>query len=201
MADWADNLVEVLDGLQIERADVLGGHNGASVAAEMALRHPARVGSIVLDGCPLLTPELRAAFAALAATTTPSPEQAPTFAWDRAVGLLSEYIPGFSVDEHTIGQVWPAMIDYLQTGFVSSAPVAGRYDLAARLPEVTHRSLLLGARRDPLAGSFAQALALLRPAAHHVFEGNHPIHFADRTAEYARVVSAFLAAAPQGSEA
>jgi pimeloyl-ACP methyl ester carboxylesterase len=191
---WADSLAEVLDGLGVARAHVLGGHNGASVAVELALRHADRVGALVLDGCPLPTDELRAAFRALSAVGRPSAEAAPRLAFDRTVALLREYIPGFEVDDGTVEMVWPAMIDLLSTDFVSSGPVAGAYDLAARLPLVSHRTLLLGAERDTLAASFGPARMLLRPAASHLFDGHHPLHFPERAAEYAAIVTAFLAA-------
>jgi pimeloyl-ACP methyl ester carboxylesterase len=196
IAAWADNLAEMLDGLGVARADVLGGHNGASVAVELALRHGARVEALVLDGCPLLTDELRAAFRSLAAAPRPTAEAAPRLAFDRTVGLLKEYMPGFEVDDRTIERVWPAMIDYLSTDFVSSGPVAGAYDLAARLPLVRHSTLLLGAEHDTLASSFAEATRLLRPMAQHMFAGHHPIHFPARAAEYAGVVTRFLATVP-----
>jgi len=49
-AQFADDAVELLDALAIERADVLGVFMGGMVAQEMALRHPARVGRLALTG-------------------------------------------------------------------------------------------------------------------------------------------------------
>ncbi|NBP06898.1 MAG: hypothetical protein EBU76_00250 [Gammaproteobacteria bacterium] len=57
----------------------------------------------------------------------------------------------------TIEFLWPAMIDYLETDFVSSAPISAAYDLANTLPAVRHPVLLLGARTDTLAAHFARA--------------------------------------------
>lgn len=192
MAAWADSLAEVLDRLGVAHADVLGGHNGASVAVELALRHGSRVGALVLDGCPLLTDELRAAFRALSTTRRPQAKEAPRLAFDRTVVLLQEYIPGFEVDDGSLEKVWPAMIDYLSTDFISSGPVAGAYDLADRLPQVRHRTMLLGAERDTLAGTYERAATLLEPTEQHLFAGHHPIHFPERAAEYAAAVTAFL---------
>lgn len=192
---WADTMAEVLDALGIEAASVLGGHIGASVAAEFALRHPARVARLVLDGCPLPTPELRAALRGLAASGRPRACETERVAWDRSVGLLKEYIRGFEVDDETLDRVWPVMIDYLSTDFVSSGPIAAEHDLSARLPAIARPALLLGAEFDPLAGSFEPARALLKPAAAHLFPGQHPLHFAERSEEYAAVVADFLEAA------
>jgi len=191
---WADSFAEVLDALGVERAHVLGGHNGASVAVELALRHGDRIDRLVLDGCAILTDELRAAFRALSTTPRPTPDAARTLAFDRTVGLLREYIPGFEVTDAMLDRIWPAMIDFLETRFVSSGPVAGGYDLAARLPLVRHRALLLGAERDTLAPTFPAAERLLNPAATHMFAGHHPLHFPERAGEYAEVVNRFLSA-------
>jgi len=46
----ADDAVALLDALDIERADVLGVFMGGMVAQEMALRHPQRVGHLLLTG-------------------------------------------------------------------------------------------------------------------------------------------------------
>ena len=59
---WADNLAAVLDGLGIARTALIGGHTGASVAAELALRHPTRITRLVLDSCALPTTELSASY-------------------------------------------------------------------------------------------------------------------------------------------
>ena len=190
MAKWADSLAQVLDALGIERAAVLGGHNGASIALELAIARPERIERLIVDGCPVLTDELRAAFRALVATTLPTE---PRQLIDRSVGLLTEYIPGWKPEGEELAMLWPAMLDYLETGFVPSAAVAGAYDIEPRLPLATQPMLVLGAERDPLGSTFNRAVELARPVASRKFAGHHPIHFAARHAEYARAVLEFLA--------
>ncbi|QMW24124.1 alpha/beta fold hydrolase [Sandaracinobacteroides saxicola] len=188
---WADSLLPLLDQFGIPQTDLLGGHLGASIATEFALRHPARVRRLILDGVPLLTPDLRAAFAALATTPRPGPDSA-TLAWDRTIGLLTEYIPGFTVTPATLDMVWATMRDYLATDFVTSGPLAARHDLGQRLPLLIHPILLLGAEQDSLAGTFAPAHALLPHAERHFFPGHHPLHMPDRAADYANIINSFL---------
>ena len=50
IAGFARSVVEVLDGLGIEQADVLGHHTGALTALELAVRHEPRVGRVILGG-------------------------------------------------------------------------------------------------------------------------------------------------------
>src|SRR5688572_30471138 len=46
----ADDVRALLDHLQIERADVMGYSMGARISAFLAVRHPARVRSLILGG-------------------------------------------------------------------------------------------------------------------------------------------------------
>lgn len=57
--DYADALAETLTALGVERTGVYGAHTGASIALELALRHPARVAATVLDGLPLFSAQER----------------------------------------------------------------------------------------------------------------------------------------------
>lgn len=52
---FADAMLAVLDHMGWAKADVVGHHTGASIAAALAARHPDRVGRTVLNGLALLT--------------------------------------------------------------------------------------------------------------------------------------------------
>lgn len=185
VADWASAMVEVMG--DAGPAVVLGGHLSACVATEMALGWPGRVRALVLDGCPFLTPELRAVLAGMASAPRPSGEGLERLAWDRVAAVLREY--GVPV---TPARMWPLIIDYLETDFVSSGPVLGRYDMQDRLPLLRHPVLLLGAEGDSLAASLDVARGLLPGARWHRFAGLDPVHFAERTDEFVAPVCAFL---------
>ena len=197
IADWADTLLAIFDHFNLDRAVVLGGHNGASVATEFALNHGELVSHLVLDGCAILTPELRAAFARLTSTPRPTPQadgSHRTLAWDRVERLWQEYMPDFTLDAQSIEKIWPAMIDYLETDFVSSASASGSYALDERLPLLQHPTLILGAEKDTLAGTFPAACDLVPHARSHMFRGTHPLHFAERATEYASLLLDFVRA-------
>jgi pimeloyl-ACP methyl ester carboxylesterase len=50
IADYAAALIPFLDAMGIDRCDVYGSHTGASIAAELAILAPERVGKVVFDG-------------------------------------------------------------------------------------------------------------------------------------------------------
>lgn len=197
MQAWADNLAEALHALDVTQGlAVLGGHGGACVAVELALRHPRLVDAVMLDGCPFLTPELAATFAAMGRAKRPVPtadggHESLVFRTVRTT--FEHYLPGFDVTAATLERLWPAMIDYLETDFVSSAPISAAYDLAASLPRLRQPTLLLGALTDTLATHFPRACALLPSAEQHFFDGDHPLHDPVRARDYAAVLARFLA--------
>jgi pimeloyl-ACP methyl ester carboxylesterase len=61
IADYADAMAAVLRARGIRRAVVVGHHTGATVGADLALRHPRAVGCLIMHGVPLYTPEQAAA--------------------------------------------------------------------------------------------------------------------------------------------
>ena len=65
--DLADNLVDLLDHLKVERVAVAGHHTGAAIAASFAARHGERTACAVLHGCPVYDEAGRASRLARAA--------------------------------------------------------------------------------------------------------------------------------------
>ncbi len=181
VADWADAMAAMLDALGVSGVAAYGAHVGAAVALELAVRHPARVARLMLDGLPFLTPELRAAFAAIGAAPPPATLGE---AVARVEGLLREY---------GAGDPFAAMQDYLATGFVSSAPVMARWEADPLLAAVGAPLMVLGAEADSQAGSFSATLALRPDAARHRWPGPHPALVRDRAAEFAAPLQAFMA--------
>jgi len=187
MADWAASVAEVAESLDFSDAWVVGGHSGSCVALELAIGFPKLVERLVLDGCPVLTPQLRATFKAMQRQPRPAPDaagahEARVFRTVRTT--YEHYLPGFEVTPETLELLWPAMIDYLETDFVSSAPISADYELEPRLALVRQPLTLLTADTDTLAGSFDQVCALRPDARRHTFTGHHPLHVADRALEY-----------------
>ncbi len=196
MAEWAESVAATLYAVGVrEPVSVLGGHSGACVAVELARHHPALIDIVMLDGCPFLTPELVATFAAMSRASRPASladGSHETLVFRTVRTIFEHYLPGFTVTPQSIEYLWPAMIDYLETDFVSSAPISAAYDLAKTLPAVRQPVLLLGARTDTLAAEFARACELSPAATRHFFPEDHPLHEPSRAAEYAAVLADFL---------
>lgn len=53
ISQFADDLLGFMDGQGIEKADILGFSDGGNIALTFALRHPGRVGRLVLNGANL----------------------------------------------------------------------------------------------------------------------------------------------------
>jgi pimeloyl-ACP methyl ester carboxylesterase len=62
ISGYAAAVPAVLDALGWARADILGHHTGASIAAAFAAQHSGRVGNLILNGVALLSEEERAHF-------------------------------------------------------------------------------------------------------------------------------------------
>jgi pimeloyl-ACP methyl ester carboxylesterase len=67
--DWARAVMAAADALRLERFDVLGHHTGSLVATEVAITHPLRVRTVVINGpFPITEDERRRRFARLQTT-------------------------------------------------------------------------------------------------------------------------------------
>ena len=191
MTAWADNVEEVLTELGCDTVVALGGHSGACVVAELAVRHRQRVTRVILDGCPLPTPELRATFRSMktAQRPTPQPDRShESLVFNTVRTTYEHYLPGFTVTAENLERLWPAMIDYLETDFVSSAPISADYDLAATLTQITRPLTLLSAETDTLFPTFGVARQLVPNARARLFTGDHPLHDISRTMEYCEAI-------------
>ena len=109
IADFADNLIYVLDHLKLQKIVIAGYHTGSQIATSFAAHHPDRTAAVVLHGAAQLTKEEAARLLALDRTPrtpladgshltrtfrpqTPPPRQAMLDA--KTFGTLSTYIHG-----------------------------------------------------------------------------------------------------------
>ncbi len=78
---FGDAMVRLLDSLKIERADLYGTHTGAHTAMDVAIRHPDRVGKLILDGIGLPPRELKDDYIAHLRETPPYDYTGSQYLW------------------------------------------------------------------------------------------------------------------------
>ena len=176
LADYVAQTVEMLDLLGIAQVDFCGHHTGAHIGLELALRHPARVRRLVLDGLGLFPSELQAQMLARYAPAVVPDEFGGHMAWAwHFVGEIFLHFPYFLRDPaHRLnhGPVPPAAVrQALVVDLIKALPsyhLAYRAvfadDTAARLPLLQHPTLLMAAEGDPMC-AYLDAAAALLPAA------------------------------------
>lgn len=201
MDTWVRHALDLLDALDIERADLVGNSFGGGLALALAIRHPQRVRRLVLMGSVgvpfAITPGLDAVWG-----YTPSFENMrklmDLFAYDR--GLITDELaqlryeasvrPGF---QESFSAMFPAP---RQNGV--DALTSGEADIRA-LP---HETLIVHGRDDkviPLANAYTLADWIDRSQLHVFGRCGHWTQI-EHAARFARLVGDFLAEADATKE-
>ncbi|OWY26862.1 alpha/beta fold hydrolase [Herbaspirillum robiniae] len=186
---WAAIAFEVLDGLGVDAAAVVGHHTGAVTALEMAASQPARVKALVLSSCPYNDAARRSAHAG---KRTIDDVQA------RADGahlteLWSRRQPYYPAGD--IGLMERFIADAIKAGPMASHGhvVVRNYLMEQRISLVSVPTLVLQAGSDPHAAPYAGrvAAAIDGSVLHTIAEGMVPMP--DQLPElFARAVADFL---------
>ncbi|WP_317930725.1 alpha/beta hydrolase [Halioxenophilus sp. WMMB6] len=196
VASMADDAAAVLDALGIERAHVFGWSLGSAACQELALRHPERVGSLVLNGTwarrdgfqtavltglrsTWSTGDITAALTASGILFSPQLLNAPEFQ-----AIFKPFIPLFpqTLEQvRVVGEQWQA---------------AFAHDTLSRLPEIKAPTIVLSGEQDLLTSrrqceEVANAIAGAEIACFDGPGSSHALHF-ERTEEVTQVVSEFL---------
>lgn len=156
IANLADGIAEFLDEIGIDHCLVFGHHTGASIAAELAARHPKIVDAIALSGPALLDDALRAKLKTSAATVAPSEDGAHLQTmWDRIVGKDAD-----------------ASLSIIERETLSGLQLGGRYsdtytaviehDFATTAAAMQCPALVFAGTLDPLIGQLDAAFELLQ---------------------------------------
>ncbi|MBX3274304.1 MAG: alpha/beta fold hydrolase [Sandaracinaceae bacterium] len=149
--DMADDAAAVLAESGVERADVFGISLGGMIAQELALRHPHRVGHLVLActspggaGARPISP--RAALS-LARTARMGPREAQA---NNARWVLA---PRFLAERPDIVEAWTQIAEREPSttrGLLGQVAAAARHDAWRVLPHLTHETLVLCGDADAL---------------------------------------------------
>jgi len=128
----ADDVAALLDHLGLATVDVMGWSLGGGVALQLAIRHPNRVGKLIVISMSIRHdgnfPEVQAEFAAM-------PDRAPAYAQGFQASPLAALYPAID---------WEVMMR--KTGEMHRAP----YDWSAEVAHITAPTLLIYADADML---------------------------------------------------
>lgn len=176
MAELAETVARAIEAVGLDRYHLLGTSLGGVTAARLALAHPDRISSLVL--------EAPAAFRAGAV----NPADAAPEDMVARFRVHPERVPAFTPpDPEFMARSWP-LVDRLLTTVPADDP-----DLAARLPELAVRTLVLFGDRDgvipPQNGRTWRRLLpncsfiLVHDAAHDI-QRDRPEAFAEVTGDW-----------------
>ncbi|MFI7132147.1 alpha/beta fold hydrolase [Nonomuraea sp. NPDC050153] len=191
---FAAGALALMDGLGIERADVLGHHTGGAVAVELAASAPERVGLLVLSSAPWTDARYRASHAG--GPGVDEAEASPE--GDHLVKLWRLRQPYYP--EPVSGLLDRFVRDALAPGVdpAEGHRACARYVMEDRIGLVTAPVLLLAGTADPFAlpnlAPLRERLTGAASVTSAVIEGGTIPLMEHKPAEVAAAVAAFLTA-------
>lgn len=151
---WAAAAVEVLDGLDIDRAHVVGHHTGGVIAVELAANHTDRVAGLVLSS----TPYTDAAFRTARAERPPIDEVEPRADGGHLAELWQRRQAFYPPDRPDLLSAFVAdalhVLDDLEAGHTAVAC----YRMEDVIDRVISPTLVVRATADPFAYPHAQEI-------------------------------------------
>lgn len=165
---WAAVVVELLDALELPRADIVGHHTGGYIATEVAVATPERVRSVVLSGLSLHGAEKRNRLASGRAIVDDVDHTLDGSHLKELWAIRAAFYPA---DVDLLDRF---MADCLRAGPMAAEGhrLVARYPTEERLPLVTRPCLLLMADGDQYSFPSLDRMREAVPhAAFHVIEG------------------------------
>lgn len=198
--DLADGAAEALDGLGLATVDLYGTHTGASIAAMVALKHPARVRRLVLDGVGLYASADQEAILANYLPEVPVDHQGLHVLWTwQFCRDMYLFWPWFRRDRAGVRDVGLPAPEALHAKFVevikaygtfrNSYRAAFRFDKRRHLPRLAVPTLAVCARDDMLFPYLDELGRLIPGAQTREIPG---VGTPEAVAESARLIAAFL---------
>jgi pimeloyl-ACP methyl ester carboxylesterase len=143
--DYADCAMEVLDGLGIDRAAVLGEATGAAVAIDLAGRHAARVTAAVLVNCPFYRDRQQAHDVHAPLKNDLRPADVSGFPLTRTLDFMREKDPGHAPlhpDQSWMDRINQAQIAVGRRRW-QALDALNAYDIGAGMTRIARPTLLL----------------------------------------------------------
>nr|WP_315474685.1 alpha/beta fold hydrolase [uncultured Sandarakinorhabdus sp.] len=173
LATYAAMLDQAMDALGHRAIDLYGTHTGAHIAIEWAIAHPDRIGTLVLDGVALFSPELRAEFLAHYAPPQAIDASGRQFPW--AWNMMRDQMifwPHYKQDAAHLrsdGDFDPRLLHDLALDLLTNLETyhqayeaVFRHVPLDRLPLVTTTTLWLQGEGSPIDSDASAAIAAMR---------------------------------------
>lgn len=182
IADYTDTLVQMMDGLDITSAVVLGSSVGGTICIDMGARHAGRLAGLVIvetptrsfDAWEAIWPMVEATFATMPVGAA---EVAPRF----TRSLTPELLARWNYDRNKAGS--RVMMDVMWA--------IRQFDVTASLPKIKTPSLAVFGDKGPVLDSQAIFARYLPAAAQTIMPNCGHFPMIDDPAGFVRVVDAF----------
>jgi pimeloyl-ACP methyl ester carboxylesterase len=176
LAAYAAMLDRAMDALGHPVVDLYGTHTGAHIAIEWAIAHPERIGTLVLDGVALFSPEMRAEFLAHYAPPQAIDGAGRQFPW--AWNMMRDQMifwphykqdaahlrPDGDFDPRVLHDLALDLLANLET-YHQAYEAVFRHVPLDRLPLVTTPALWLQGEGSPIDSDASAAIAAMRACA------------------------------------
>jgi len=199
IADMADDVAGLLDGLEVGRAHVLGISMGGMIAQEFALRHPARLDKLVLTGTGAGTGRAKFDPISIWSFVKQHDTEGMTFAAQQFLWLFStDFIRNHQAVDQTLAMLGSNPNPVSPEAYERQANAYVRHDALDRVGNIRAHTLVVTGERDRLTPPWiGRELAEAIPGAQfHLVEGPGASHVLplERPDDFNNIVLSFLSA-------
>lgn len=197
IADMADDVAGLMDGLQIDRAHILGISMGSMIAQEFALRHPERLNKLILTGASGGTGRAKFDPISIWSFVKQQDTEGLTFAAQQILWLFStDFVRNHQAVDETLALLGSNPKPVSPEAYDRQANAYVQHDALDRLSQITAPTLVVTGERDRLTPPWiGRELADAIPNARfHLVEGPGASHVLplERPEDFNRIVLSFL---------
>jgi 3-oxoadipate enol-lactonase len=197
IADMADDVAGLLDGLGIERAHMLGISLGGMIAQEFALRHPNRLNKLILTGSTACTSRAKFDPISVWSYVKQHDEQGMVFASEQFIWLFStDFVCNHQAVNQTLALLASNPNPVSAEAYARQADAYVKHDALDRIGGIKAKTLVITGEQDRLTPPWiGRELANAIPnAKFHLVEGSGSSHVLplERPNDFNEIVFSFL---------
>ena len=199
IADMADDVAGLLDGLEVQRAHLLGISMGGMIALEFALRHPKRLDKLVLTGTGGGTGRAKFDPISIWSFVKQHDTEGLTFAAQQVLWLFStDFVRNHQAVDETLALLGQNPNPVSPEAYQRQANAYVQHDALDRIGKIEAPTLVVTGERDRLTPPWiGRELADAIPGARfHLVEGPGASHVLplERPEDFNKIVLSFLKA-------